>query len=249
MKTHSNKQRGGVKTWLLFSIICLLVLSYGLYHLSRNTEFQLFGNLVYQGITEQKVVALSFDDGPTYKGTLPTLEALQRHDIKATFFLTGEGIKARPEIAKQLIEAGHEIGNHSLSHKRMLFMSYRDVANEVETTNQLIRDIGYEGEIHFRPPYGKKLLMLPYYLSEKGITTVMWSVAPESYSEPKESAEGLAKQTMESVKPGSIILLHANYGDGATHQALPEIINRLKNDGYRFVSVSELMALSSKSEK
>lgn len=236
-----------IKVWSLTLLVGLSVFAYSLYHLSRNTEYQLFGELVFQVNTDQKVVALTFDDGPTHKGTEPTIETLKRHDVKATFFLTGNAIKARPEIALKLIEAGHEIGNHSLSHKRMVFMSYGAIEKELETTNSLIRELGFKGDIHFRPPYGKKLLMLPYYLKEQGITTFMWDVAPESYSTPIDTADDIVRKTLEAVKPGSIILLHANYGQGATHQALPEIITRLKKRGYSFTTVSGSLELSTKS--
>jgi len=111
----------------------------------------------------------------------------------------------------------------------------------------LIRDLGYQEKIHFRPPYGKKLFMLPYYLEQQGITTVMWSVAPENYNAHQQSAEDIVRKTLDAVKPGAIILLHANYREGTTRRALPEIITQLKKRGYEFTTVSELITLSENS--
>ncbi len=248
MKPSNTYQLGRFRlSLLLLLLVFLSVAAYGLFQLSRSTEFQLFGKLVDQVDTKQKVVALTFDDGPTTLGTKPTLEILKQHDVKGTFFLNGQGVMARPKIVKQLIEDGHELGNHSYSHARMIFMSYTKVADEVERTTRAIRQLGYQAEIHFRPPYGKKLWMLPYYLNKNKITTIMWDVAPEHFSKVKDSPEAISQRTLNSVKPGSIILLHPKYGDGATLEALPEIIMQLKNRGYRFVTVSELLSISAKS--
>ncbi len=243
MKTSTQRQFKAIKVWIVIACLALLV-AYTLYQTARNHQFQFFGDLFYEANINAKVVALTFDDGPSRKGTDPVIRILREHNIKGTFYLNGRHIETKPELVTQLIDAGHEIGNHSYSHKRMVFMGYKQVANEVESTRALIRGVGYEGKIHFRPPYGKNLFILPYYLSKKGITTVTWDVEPETFNQGEDTPELIVKRTMANVKPGSVILLHVMYGDGSTLRALPEIITRLKSRGYDFATVSELIALS-----
>lgn len=240
-------QQGSIKRTLVILIATTIVLLYSAFQISRNHQFQFFGKIISHVETDKKVVALTFDDGPTYKGTEPVIEILRQHEIKATFYLNGRPMQQHPELATLLIDAGHEIGNHSYSHKRMVFMPYSDVAEELESTSKLIRELGYQGEIRFRPPYGKKLFMLPYYLANNDITTATWDVEAETFHQGEDTPELIVKRTMKSVKPGSIILLHVMHGDGSTLKALPEIISRLKQRGYRFATVSELIELSPKS--
>ena len=171
------------------------------------------------------------------------LNILKNENIPATFYLNGKQLDKFPDLARLLIDSGHEIGNHSFSHPRMLFMSYSEVADQIERTTDSIRRYGYKGKIRFRPPYGKSLFMLPLYLSNNDITTVTWDVAPEWFVDGADTASNIHKRTLEQVNPGSIILLHVMYGDGATLQALPGIIQSLKQKGYQFATVSDLLAL------
>jgi peptidoglycan-N-acetylglucosamine deacetylase len=90
---------------------------------------------------------------------------LNDHDIKATFFLIGNEIEKNQEEAKAIVNEGHQIGNHTYSHQRMIFKSPLFIKEEIEKTDELIRHGGYKGEIDFRPPNGKKIVGLPYYLS------------------------------------------------------------------------------------
>lgn len=142
-------------------ILCVLVLAALLFQLSRSRTYQVFGKLVSRVETAEKVVALTFDDGPTKRATEKIISLLGQENVKATFFLTGQGIEQNPVQARQLLAAGHQIANHSYSHRRMAFISYQAVVDEIQKTNQLIRSVGYTDEIVFRPPYGKKLFVLP----------------------------------------------------------------------------------------
>jgi peptidoglycan-N-acetylglucosamine deacetylase len=147
-----------------------------------------------------------------------------------------------PDLARAIALAGHELGNHTYSHERMWFVSAGFVAGEVERTDALIRRAGYLGEITFRPPNGKKLLALPYYLEQHDRKTVMWDVEPDSDPEVDAHAERIVDFTVEHTRPGSIILLHGMYaGRDQTRLAVTPIIDRLKAEGYRFVTVSDLL--------
>ena len=227
-------------------ILCLFVLLtiVFLFQLSRSRTYQVFGNIVSHVSTDNKVVALTFDDGPTEGATGTILALLQQEGVKATFFLTGREIEANPAEASKIIAAGHQIGNHSYSHQRMVRMGYQTIINEVEKTNQLIRAMGYKGEIVFRPPYGKKLFGLPYYLQQQGITTITWDVEPETDESIANDSHAIAEHVLHSAKPGSIVLLHVMYKSRhASMESVPEIIKGLKDKGYTFVTVDQLMGL------
>jgi peptidoglycan-N-acetylglucosamine deacetylase len=122
----------------------------------------------------------------------------------------------------------------------MVFVTPRTVAAEVERTDEEIRRTGYRGPITFRPPYGKKLWTLPKYLSEHGRTTVTWDVEPDSVRDA--NADQIVAETVDAVRPGSIILLHVMHeGRAASRAAIPRIVDELRADGYRFVTVSDLI--------
>ena len=229
---------------IVFSIVCACILLAGvIYVLIETDDFQLFGELISRVETDKKVVALTFDDGPKPGRTEEILEILAREKVPATFFLNGRNLEKHPALGRLIVENGHEIGNHSYSHPRMIFMSYTEVSRQVESTTSAIRELGYEGPIHFRPPYGKKLLTLPFYLWRNNIKTIIWDVEPETWDEPRNTAMQRVEVAVEKTKPGSIILLHVMYGDEQSMIATPIIIRELKQKGFRFVAVSDLIAI------
>jgi chitin deacetylase len=155
---------------LKYAAIFFVILICGFYafwQVSKSRTFQLLGEIVPRVETSQKVVALTFDDGPTVEGTTQILSILREHNVKATFFLTGAEIEKNLEPAKQIVLAGHEVGNHSYTHERMFFKTPSFIEREIDETDKRIREAGYTGEIHFRSPFGKKFLLLPYYLSKR----------------------------------------------------------------------------------
>ena len=222
------------------AVILIAVLFAGLFQVTKLRTFQLFGGLTYQAETEEKIIALTFDDGPT-KNVDQLLPLLDEYNAKSTFFLIGNEIEKHPEEAKKIVEAGHQIGNHTYSHKRMVLKSPSFIEEEIEKTDELIRSIGYEGEIDFRPPYGKKFVGLPYYLNKTNRQTIMWSLDPETYY---TSVDEKINYVMENIQPGSIILLHPMYDQtGGTLQVVETILKELTKEGYRFVTVDELQSL------
>lgn len=226
----------------LFAILFLsAVLAAGSYMLLNSRRMQLFGTLVARVETTQKRVALTFDDAPTPQ-TLRVLALLKQYRIPATFYAVGSQLERYPEIARSIVADGHELGNHSYSHQRFVFKTWDFTDNAISRTERLIRQAGYAGEITFRPPYGKKLLVLPWYLSRRNIRTVMWDVEPETV-QPADAAT-MADYALTHTQPGSIILLHPFCNDRCepARAALPLIIEGLQAKGYHFVTVSELMA-------
>lgn len=224
--------------------MAVAVTGVGLYQLTTSRSFQLAGELVRRVKTEERVVALTFDDGPTPEYTDVVLQELEEHDAVATFYLVGAAAEEHPELVAEIVDAGHDVGNHSYSHPRMYFVPQAVVRQEIERTDELLRAAGYSGPITFRPPGCKRLLTTPLYLASTDRTTVTWDLEPDSMPGIADDAEALADYVVENVHPGSIVLMHVMYdGREPSREALPEIIERLQVDGYRFVTVSELIAL------
>jgi peptidoglycan/xylan/chitin deacetylase (PgdA/CDA1 family) len=229
---------------LSIAAVLLLLCAYGAWHLSRARTFQLFGEIVPRVDTDRKVVALTFDDGPSSDIVDEILGTLARHDVKATFFVIGGEIQDHPQAAAKLVAAGHELGNHSWSHKRMVLKSPSFIASEFERTDALIRAAGHRGPIHVRAPYGKKLVGLPWYFARNNRIHVTWDIEPESTPELDADPNLLIANVVENTRPGSIILLHPWYrGRERSRAAVPAIIENLKSKGYTFVTVNELLRM------
>jgi len=217
----------------------LLAIAAGLWQLSRNPEFQLFGTLITRVETSAPVIALTFDDGPTPAYTDAVLETLSAFDVRATFYVTGRETDAHMPQARAIVAAGHALGNHSYTHRRLVLVSPATVRDELSRTDAAIRAAGYTGRIDFRPPYGKRLLVLPWVLHQQNRTTVTWDIAPETGQ--YQTAQEIAQYVLDAARPGSIVLMHLMYDDRETsRQALPLIITGLRERGFDFVTVPEL---------
>ncbi len=231
-----------VQSHFMFMLVLVLFSIAAVWRLSSVPDFQLFGEIKHRATIDEKLVALTFDDGPTPEKTEHILRILQDEAIPATFFLTGREVKKHPELLRQILAAGHQVGNHSFNHQRLIFKSPAYISKEIESTDELLRQHGVDGVIYFRPPYGKKLVLLPWYLMKHHRVSVTWDVAPENFPKIAKDPFALADHTVKHTKPGSIILLHVMYDSrSATMQAVPDIIRRLKAQGYRFVTVHELL--------
>jgi peptidoglycan/xylan/chitin deacetylase (PgdA/CDA1 family) len=214
---------------LLVAVVLLLVVAAGVFRLSKARTYQLFGEIVPRVETDRKVVALTFDDGPTDDHVDAILASVT---VPATFFVIGGEIEHSPRAAAKIVAAGHELGNHTYSHERMWFKSQAFIARDIERTDALIRGTGYKGPIYVRAPYGKKIVGLPWYLAQHHRIHVTWDVDTKS-----------AADVINQTRPGSIILLHPWYGNADTRAAIPKIIAGLKARGFAFVTVNELLGL------
>ena len=230
-----------MKNKILLTITLTLAAAVGLYLLMNARCYQLIGDLVCHGASDRKHIALTFDDAPSEHTSDAVLAVLAEKNVQATFFMIGENMARHPQAAQRIAAAGHELGNHSYSHRRFLLRSPAFIAREIEDTNALIRAAGYHGPIHFRPPYGKKLLGLPWYLARHHITTVMWDSEPARQQPP--SAEAITAAALAQAHNGAIILLHPFCLDAcrAEREALPLIIDGLRAQGYTLTTVSELL--------
>ncbi|HEY9644996.1 MAG TPA: polysaccharide deacetylase family protein [Chroococcidiopsis sp.] len=191
----------------------------------------------------EKVIALTFDDGPWPDSTVQMLDILRRYDVKATFFMVGLHLQEHPDLAKRVAADGHAIGNHSMNH-RIDVVDAATAAKEVNDQAQLIYDVTGVKTMLFRPPGGFLDTGFSSYAQTQGYTVLMWSVDSQDYY---GSVPLLIDNVLTNAQPGGIVLMHDGGGDrSATLQALPQIITALKQQGYRFVTVPELLAMKAK---
>lgn len=230
----------------VFVLATFLALGSAAWYGAKSRTFQVFGELTWRVETNRRLVALTFDDGPHPAGVSRLLPMLRQNGVRATFFVTGAELERRPWVGAQLVDEGHELGNHSYSHARMVFKSQAFIASEVDRTDALIRSAGQTGAINFRPPYGVKGIGLPYYLARTGRRTIMWDLEPDSDTAIASSSEAIAAHVIERAGPGSIVLLHVMYPRRRPSlEAVPAIIEGLRSKGFEFVTVSELLDASS----
>jgi peptidoglycan/xylan/chitin deacetylase (PgdA/CDA1 family) len=231
-------------TWIRragLMLLGVLVVLLGLWKLLNAWSFQLVGELHHRVETDEKVVALTFDDGPRPVITEAILDILSRHQVKASFFMVGQRIERNRALAARVLAEGHELGNHSYSHRRLILKSTAFIEEEITKTDALLRELGVKGEIFFRAPFGKKLVGLPWVLARQGRKHITFDVVPGD--EATQDVDLLVSRVLESTRPGSIILLHdGGQEKPGTVKATERIIEALHARGYRFVTVSELLA-------
>ncbi len=221
-------------------LLALLAAIVSAFQFSKSRKYQLFGTIVPRVETKKRIVALTFDDGPT-TAQLPAIQAALGK-TKATFFVCGAEMKNHPTVTPQLIAGGHEIGNHTWHHDRLWFKSPSYIRSEIESTDAAIRSTGWRGPIHFRAPYCKKLVALPWYLARHNRIHVTFDVEPETNRKNEGKTDRLVAEVLSRTKPGSIILLHPWYSyRKPTRDAIGPIIAGLRAQGYDFVTVSELL--------
>ncbi|NES99279.1 MAG: polysaccharide deacetylase family protein [Sphaerospermopsis sp. SIO1G2] len=190
----------------------------------------------------QKVISLTFDDGPWPKTTIAILDILKLNNIKATFFWLGTSLNKNPEIAQEVVKAGHAIGNHTWSHPTQPINPVT-AKQEIECTAQLIYNTTGVKTFLFRPAGGRLNNGLAAYAKTQKYAIFKWSINSSDYSlsNPKFIVDNVLKE----VKPGAIVLLHDGMGDRTTTvQALPDMIKELKQQGYRFVTLPELLEIA-----
>ncbi len=210
----------------------------------ENRQRQLFGGYYCRIQTRDKVVALTFDDGPLHPNTTELLTLLDEESVKATFFMLGTQVENNPILAKEVLSKGHQIGNHSYSHPYMFLIPPARIRIEIEKTDALLREIGVKGEILFRAPYGEQFLILPYILHRMKKKNILFDFFPDPPEWRDFPIEDTAQSILRQSRPGSIIVLHD--GTDAGHKVCDItkiVIHGLKEKEYSFITVSELLEL------
>lgn len=221
----------------LASVLLLFLFFAFLY--SRSWKHALFLEPLYEIKTDRNVVVLTFDDGPSEGRTLPLLDLLEKHNVKGTFFMLGQQIEEYPDIARQVVERGHLVGNHSYDHPRMYLKSPQFIRGQIERTDSLIISLGQPDVHYFRPPFSAKFILLPLVLNsmDKYLVTGTYD-PPAEYLTPYNGAV-VAGEIVQNIRPGSIIYLHDGKSSDVEEflKSVELTIRKLKERGYEFVRV------------
>jgi len=190
--------------------------------------------------TTEKVVALTFDDGPNPPYTEQLLDVLAEKKVHATFFLIGNQIEAHPETAKKILAAGHEVGGHSYDWTLLAFKRKSFVNSQLDKMDGAFRSIGVTNLVLFRPPNGFLSPGQGKILKKRKLTNISADIV--AYDWKETDAKKIAGTVLKKIRPGAIIALHDGGGDrSATLDAVPEIIDSLRKKGYRILTVGELL--------
>lgn len=229
-------------TIIMYSLIFLFV--FGLISFNKDTALSVIQTMspkkdlpIYSVDTDRKVCSISFDAAWGNEDTEDLIKILKKYNVKTTFFVVGSWVDKYPESVKQLSDAGHEVMNHSDTHPHMTKLSKDDMLKELNSCNDKIQKITGVRPTLFRPPYGDYSNDVISTVRENNMYTIQWDT--DSLDWKDLSKEDIFKRVTENVKPGSIVLFHNAAKN--TPQALPMILEKLTNEGYKIVPVSELI--------
>jgi peptidoglycan/xylan/chitin deacetylase (PgdA/CDA1 family) len=192
-----------------------------------------------------KQLALTYDDGPNDPHTLRLLEVLARHHVQATFFLIGRYVEQRPDIVRDLVKAGHVVGNHTFTHPLLIFKSERELRAQLDNCDRALTDGVGEHSNLFRPPFGGRRPAVLRIARQMGLEPIMWNVTGYDWNTP--SAEHIEHKVTSQVRGGNVILLHdgghRDFGADRSYTvtATDRLISRYRAEGYEFVTVPEMM--------
>ncbi|MEI5907824.1 polysaccharide deacetylase family protein [Bacillus spongiae] len=186
-----------------------------------------------------KYVALTFDDGPNKNVTPQVLQILKEFDAKATFFMLGIQVERYPELARKVANEGHEVANHGYDHHDLTQLNKQQIKSQIVKTKELIKEVTGQVPSLLRPPYGAFDHKVEAIASLTSSPLVLWSV--DSLDWKRKGSQTVSNIVQQETNPNSIILLHDIHSTSA--EALPTILSKLKEDGYQFVTVSQLLTL------
>jgi peptidoglycan-N-acetylglucosamine deacetylase len=191
-----------------------------------------------------KQLALTYDDGPNDPHTLRLLDILARHDVHATFFLIGRYVQQRPEIAREIANAGHVIGNHTFTHPLLIFKGESEIRRELSHCRAALQDAIGEHSNLFRPPFGGRRPAVLRIAREIGLEPVMWNVTGYDWTAPPAAV--IERRVTRQIRGGDVILLH----DGGHKQmgadrsqtvlATDGLIAKYQSEGLEFVAVPKM---------
>lgn len=207
---------------------------------SANIQSNFYAKTYCNAITEEKIIALSFDDGPNPVYTPKVLSILEEHNATATFFVIGKNIQGNENIIRKIDAAGHTIGNHTFSHSFFIdFKGKTGFMYELDATSDIIYNIIKKRMKFFRPPYGVTTPHLANASKALNYDIIGWNIRSLDTTNDKE--EKIANRVISQIKPGSIILFHDT--SEKTSQVLKQTLNFVKENGFKIVSVEELLKL------
>ena len=219
----------------VFAIILIISVLTFMFYASYNVGSGVYVKAVCRIPTDQKQVALTFDDGIDRVQTPLVLDVLQRHHIKATFFLVGERAQAHPDIVRRMVAEGHTIGIHTWQHRNTFPLgSTATITADLQRTRSVLEQLGGQPVTCFRPPFGVTNPPIGKAACRLGLTTVGWSIRSHD-TNPKRPRTDIVKRIERRLHPGAIILLHDNRPN--SEELLEKILVMLKQHDYTITNL------------
>jgi peptidoglycan-N-acetylglucosamine deacetylase len=238
-----------MKNRIKISIILVILISFGMVWFCIFFDEAVFvrKKSIFRVNETQKVVALTFDDGPSFVWTPRILDELKKANIKATFFVLGEHVAKYPEIARRIAEEGHELGNHTYDHHVLLYYTLEKLEKEIKDTELIIKKTTGKTARYFRPPKAWLTTQEKKKIEELGYKVILWSLNSKDWVTFDDKY--IVKYITRHIQPGDIILFHDGGGvfgteGGNRHETvmtIPRLAEKLRQMGYKFVTISELL--------
>jgi len=206
-----------------------------------------FGRTFVSGARGSKHIALTYDDGPNDPHTLRLMEVLARHDVRATFFLIGRYVQQRPDIVRDLVKAGHVVGNHTFTHPHLIVSPAVETRNQLEACQRAVEEVTGAAPRLFRPPFGGRRPATLRIVRSLAMEPVMWNVTSWDWKMPP--AEKIVQTCARQMRGGDVILMHdgSHIAMGADRSqtviATDRLIERYQGDGYQFSTIPPMMGM------
>ncbi len=199
---------------------------------------------VYRSVkTDSMKIAITFDDGPHPYLTDRILEILGRYEVKATFFMVGVNVLNYPDVARNVLAAGHEVGNHTFSHSHIAKLNQNEIMKEVGLCEDALEELCEYRPHLFRPPEGAVNTYVEHCTEDQDYTLILWSLDTRDWEH--KNTEQIVQSVLSNISPGDIILMHDYIGrQSHTPEALEILLPRLMELGYEPVTVSQLLGLA-----
>lgn len=238
----------------LIVVLLILGLGFALFTIFYDQAVIVRRGTIYHAGVEGKAIALTFDDGPSPVWTPQVLDALKKAGVRATFFMIGEYVEKYPEIAKRVIREGHEIGNHSYDHHVLVYYTMDELEREILAAQGAIKRVTGIKTTYFRPPKAWLTAAEKKKIKEMGYKIILWTLNSKDWVTFDDKY--IIRYLMRRIRPGDIILFHDGGGVFSTQggnrtetvNTIPRLVEKLKDRGYRCVTVSELLKMEKKGE-
>lgn len=216
------------------------------YHSMAPTA-QGFGRTFARGPQGSKQIALTYDDGPNDPHTLRLLDVLARHDVRATFFLIGRYVQRQPDLVRELVKAGHVVGNHTFTHPHLVVSAAVETLNQLEECQRAVQEVTGEAPRLFRPPFGGRRPVTLRIARSLGLEPILWNVTSWDWETPP--AEKIVQTCVRQMRGGDVILMHdgGHRAIGAdrsqTVLATHRLIEKYKTEGHEFVTIPQMIGI------
>ena len=234
---------------IIFSLIfaAVIVLCIAIFTVFFDQSVIVRRGTIYREPTDEKVVALTFDDGPSPVWTPKILDELKKADVLATFFMLGEHVAKYPEVARRVAEEGHEIGNHTYDHRVLIYYKINKLEREIKDTETVIKNVTGKTTRYFRPPKAWLTNEEKKKIDEMGYKTILWTLNSKDWVTFDDKY--IIRYILHNIRPGDILLFHDSGGvfsaEGGnrkeTVKTIPGLVKKLREKGYGFVTITQLL--------